>query len=123
MHETNDSKSFVLDVPHELRELFGYKAGQFCTFRVNPEGDGDLLRCYSMSSAPETDGDLTVTVKRVPDGRVSNWFNDRVAVGDVLAATKPAGAFVVRDGAFVLRDGGFPGVIGTGRDGGAPVVL
>ena len=51
-----------------------------------------------MSSAPETDGDLTVTVKRVPGGLVSNWFHDHVAAGDVVEVTKPAGVFCVRDG-------------------------
>jgi ferredoxin-NADP reductase len=89
VEETADTKSFVLDVPPDLGEAFRYRAGQFCTFR----GPDDLLRCYSMSSAPETDADLTVTVKRVPGGRVSNWFNDHVTAGDVLAVTRPAGVF------------------------------
>ena len=30
------------------------------------------------------DRDLTVTVKRVAGGLISNWFNDHVAEGDVL---------------------------------------
>lgn len=97
VQETDDTRSFVLDVPDELRETFRYRAGQFCTFRVRL-GQEHHLRCYSMSSAPETDADLTVTVKRVPGGLVSNWFNDRVAEGDILEATKPAGVFCVPDG-------------------------
>src|SRR5262245_47140248 len=95
--ETHDMRSFVLDIPEDLRAAFRYEAGQFCTFRARIAGD-DVLRCYSMSSAPETDADLTVTVKRVADGLVSNWFNDRVRAGDVLEVTKPAGVFCVRDG-------------------------
>jgi ferredoxin-NADP reductase len=94
--ETGDTRSFVLDVPSDLRERFRYRAGQFCTFRTRIGGD-EHLRCYSMSSAPETDDDLTVTVKRVPGGLVSNWFNDRVAAGDVLETTVPAGVFCVRE--------------------------
>jgi 3-ketosteroid 9alpha-monooxygenase subunit B len=97
VQETHDTRSFVLDVPAELADRFAYAAGQFCTFRVRIAGE-QHLRSYSMSSAPETDRDLTVTVKRVPGGVVSNWFNDRVAAGDVLELTKPAGAFCVRDG-------------------------
>jgi 3-ketosteroid 9alpha-monooxygenase subunit B len=97
VEETADSRSFVLDVPDELRDLFGYRAGQFCTFRVHVEGE-ELLRCYSMSSAPETDPALTVTVKRVPGGAVSNWLLDNVTAGDALEATKPAGVFCVPDG-------------------------
>jgi 3-ketosteroid 9alpha-monooxygenase subunit B len=94
VEETHDTRSFVLDVPAELADTFVYKAGQFCTFRVGIAG-AQHVRSYSMSSAPETDRDLTVTVKRVPGGLVSNWFNDRVAAGDVLELTRPAGVFCV----------------------------
>jgi 3-ketosteroid 9alpha-monooxygenase subunit B len=94
--ETGDTRSFVLDVPPDLQEAFRYRPGQFCTFRVRVDGS-DELRCYSMSSAPETDDDLTVTVKRVPGGLVSNWLNDQVSVGDVLPVTRPAGVFCPRD--------------------------
>lgn len=90
--ETHDANSFVLDVPDELAELFRYRPGQFCTFRVHIDGD-EQLRSYSMSSAPETDRDLTVTVKRVTGGLVSNWFLDNLAEGDLIEATKPAGVF------------------------------
>jgi 3-ketosteroid 9alpha-monooxygenase subunit B len=90
--ETRDASSFVLDVPAELQETFRYRPGQFCTFRVHIDGD-ERLRSYSMSSAPETDADLTVTVKRVAGGLVSNWFLDSLAAGDVVEVTKPAGVF------------------------------
>ena len=90
--ETHDASSFVLDVPEELRSLFGYRPGQFCTFRVHIDGD-EQLRSYSMSSAPDTDDDLTVTVKRVAGGLVSNWFLDHLGPGAVIEATKPAGVF------------------------------
>lgn len=96
VQETADTRSFVLDVPGELAESFAYRAGQFCTFRVRMNGD-ETLRSYSMSSAPETDADLTVTVKRVPTGVVSNWFNDHVDEDDVVEVTKPAGVFCVGD--------------------------
>lgn len=97
VRETVDTRSFVLDVPADLRDLFEYRPGQFCTFRVRVR-DEELSRCYSMSSAPETDAALTVTVKRVPGGAVSNWLLDNVAEGDELEVTKPAGVFCVPDG-------------------------
>jgi 3-ketosteroid 9alpha-monooxygenase subunit B len=50
-----------------------------------------------MSSSPETDPDMKVTVKRIVEGRVSNWINDQVREGDVLQATAPAGRFCLRD--------------------------
>jgi 3-ketosteroid 9alpha-monooxygenase subunit B len=92
VRETEDARSFVLDVPSELAEIFRYRPGQFCTFRIRI-GDDEQLRSYSMSSAPQTDSDLTVTVKRVVGGLVSNWMLDNLTDGDLLELTKPAGVF------------------------------
>ena len=96
--ETHDASSFVLDVPAHLADAFRYRPGQFCTFRVHVDGQ-EHLRSYSMSSAPPSDDDLTVTVKRVAGGLVSNWFLDHVRPGSVLEATKPAGVFCPREAA------------------------
>src|SRR6478736_5820806 len=73
--ETPDACSLVLDVPADLRDAFDYRAGQFCTFRFWVDGEAHL-RCYSMCSAPAVDDELTVTIKRVPGGVVSNLVND-----------------------------------------------
>jgi 3-ketosteroid 9alpha-monooxygenase subunit B len=89
--ETADTRTFVL-APHE--QPFAYRAGQFCTFRVTVDGE-ELYRSYSMSSAPETDSELMVTVKRVAGGRVSNWIVDNVVEGDELSMTRAAGTFVL----------------------------
>jgi 3-ketosteroid 9alpha-monooxygenase subunit B len=94
VEETADARSFVLDVPEALVPRFAYRAGQFLTFRV-PWGEAALMRCYSLSSCPETDPAPQVTVKRVADGRVSNWFHDALRAGDPLWATAPAGRFVL----------------------------
>jgi ferredoxin-NADP reductase len=90
--ETAEASSFVLEVPEELRPLFVYEAGQFCTFRVHVD-DRVHLRCYSMSSSPAVDPALKVTVKRTPGGVVSNWMNDQLREGDTVEATRPAGVF------------------------------
>jgi 3-ketosteroid 9alpha-monooxygenase subunit B len=97
VRETAEASSFVLDVPADLRSSFGYESGQFLTFRVWVGGEAHL-RCYSMSSSPSVDTDLRVTVKRTPDGLVSNWMNDRLAAGDEIEATRPAGVFRLGDG-------------------------
>jgi 3-ketosteroid 9alpha-monooxygenase subunit B len=95
IEETDDTRSFVFDVPDDLTDAYRYRPGQFCTFRVRI-GTDEHFRCYSMSTAPETDGDLAVTVKRVTGGAVSNWFNDQVSVGAVVDTSPPAGAFCLR---------------------------
>jgi 3-ketosteroid 9alpha-monooxygenase subunit B len=94
--ETHDTSSFVLDVPADLAETFRYRPGQFCTFRVHVDGDAQL-RSYSMSSAPATDSELIVTVKRVAGGLVSNWLLDNRSEGDTIELTKPAGVFCPRE--------------------------
>lgn len=107
--ETADAASIVLDVPDDLREAFTYQAGQFCTFRC-PIGDESVLRCYSMSSAPEVDPALAVTVKRVPGGLASNWLLDHLSAGDEIDVTLPAGVFCLSEargaGDLVLFGGG-----------------
>jgi 3-ketosteroid 9alpha-monooxygenase subunit B len=94
--ETADTRSFVLAIPAELEETFAYTAGQFCTFRATIDGES-VVRCYSMSSAPERGEPFTTAVKRVPGGRMSNWLNDAVAPGDALDVMRPTGLFVLRE--------------------------
>ena len=93
--ETADARSFVLEVPPALAQRFAYAAGQFCTFRATIDGEA-VARCYSMSSSPEAGDPLTVTVKRVAGGRMSNWMNDRLAPGVAIDVMAPAGLFVLR---------------------------
>jgi 3-ketosteroid 9alpha-monooxygenase subunit B len=95
--ETAEARSYVLDVPPELRDAFAYRAGQFCTFRVPVDGR-HLLRSYSMSSAPGVDDELQVTVKRVPGGAVSNRLVDTLRPGDEVEVTCPAGVFCLPPG-------------------------
>lgn len=70
-----------------------YLAGQYLTllFKINGRR---YLRPYSFSSAPQVDPYLEVTIKRVPNGIVSNYINDQVQVGDVIEVLSPMGDFV-----------------------------
>ncbi len=107
VRETHDSCSVILDVPEHLGETFMYRAGQFLTFRVTI-GDQRLVRCYSLASSPAVDAVHKVTVKRVAEGRVSNYVNDEWKAGDTLEVMRPAGVFCLRDrsGPIVLFGGG-----------------
>ncbi|HEY1839692.1 MAG TPA: ferredoxin--NADP reductase [Mycobacterium sp.] len=96
--EAADTRSYLL-APQD--QPFSYRAGQFCTFRINVEGE-DVYRSYSMSSAPETDTELMTTVKRVTGGKVSNWIIDNVVEGDELTMTGAAGTFVLTSAAVPL---------------------
>src|SRR5262249_22697698 len=84
IQETPDTRTYVLNAP----SAFTYRAGQFVTVRAC-----GTLRSYSMSSSPDTDDELMVTVKRVAGGLVSNWMHDHLVPGDLLGVTVPAGVF------------------------------
>jgi 3-ketosteroid 9alpha-monooxygenase subunit B len=94
--ETADAHSILFDVPASLAEQFSYQPGQFITLKLPYEGDF-LLRCYSMSSTPVLDDGLRVTIKRVDDGRGSNWVCDNLVAGSKLEVMRPAGLFVPKD--------------------------
>ena len=88
--ETHDVMSFTLrvDEPSMLR----FDPGQYLT--LTAEIDGELLsRCYTIASAPTRPDSLSITVKRVPDGPVSNWLHDHVGRGTRLWVTGPNGRF------------------------------
>ncbi|MGH0032194.1 MAG: 2Fe-2S iron-sulfur cluster-binding protein [Myxococcota bacterium] len=95
IRETHDAMSIVLEIPEALRDEFRYRAGQFLSFKVPYQGRV-LTRSYSLASSPDTDGEPKVTVKRVDDGRISNWMNDEVRQGTRLQVVPPAGLFVLK---------------------------
>ncbi|MDD0976349.1 ferredoxin--NADP reductase [Pseudomonas fontis] len=113
--ETADARSLVFEVPEHLRARFHYKAGQFLGFRV-PCAGKLLTRCYSMASSPLCDPRPKVTIKRVEGGRVSNWMNQQVQVGDWLEVLPPAGHFCLGD------DSAWPLVLFGGGSGITPVM-
>jgi ring-1,2-phenylacetyl-CoA epoxidase subunit PaaE len=89
--ETKDAVSVTFDVPAELNEIFTFKQGQYVTLRFNLN-DEEVRRAYSMSSSP-LDNRLTVTVKRIEGGLVSNWINDRAKIGGEVEVMSPQGRF------------------------------
>jgi len=88
--ETHDVRSFVLR-PLQPRS-FRYRPGQFITLRLDIDGE-EVNRCYTLCSSPTRPDTLTITVKRVPGGRVSNWLHEHMRPGKRLSATGPAGSF------------------------------
>jgi len=114
IEETHDAKSIVFAIPEALRQVFRYRAGQFLTLEV-PWAGAMLRRCYSLASSPQCDPAPKVTVKRVADGRASNWLNDQVRAGDTLSVLPP-------EGRFVLTDTDAPLVLFAGGSGITPVI-
>ncbi len=84
--------SFELDVEKEKHFLF--RPGQYLTLAVNVEGN-DHWRCYSITSAPVRGKFISVLVRRVAGGLVSNWVCDNVQPGDRMDVLPPAGSFTL----------------------------
>ncbi len=114
IEETHDAKSIVFTIPDPLRSIFRYRAGQFFTFEIPWEG-GKIRRCYSLASSPQSEPEPKVTVKRVKDGRASNWINDHVRPGDTMSVLPP-------EGRFVLTDTEAPLILFAGGSGITPVI-
>ena len=71
---------------------FHYQPGQFLLLNVTIDGQPHS-RAYSLCSAPTRPHQLTITVKRVAGGRVSNYLLDTLQPGMTLAALPPQGQF------------------------------
>lgn len=86
-----ESVAVTLSVPSHLSQQFKFKAGQHLTFifKINNE---EYRRSYSICSG--TDEPLKVAVKRVDGGKVSNYMNDNLQVGDVIQTSLPEGHFI-----------------------------
>lgn len=93
VQETSEARSFIFDVPEDLRATFTYQPGQFLTFKIPFEGML-LKRSYSLSSSPGIDAHLKVTVKKIPQGRISQTMNSTLNVGDKVLCEMPAGLFI-----------------------------
>lgn len=92
--ETADTVSISFDIPDELKDSFSYTQGQYLTLKFNIKGT-EVRRSYSMSSSPIED-DITVSVKRVANGLVSNYINDNVQVGTQIEVMPPDGRFFTK---------------------------
>jgi ferredoxin-NADP reductase len=88
--ETPDVKTFVLR-PLEGRR-FSYQPGQFMTYEFDIGGE-IFHRCYTISTAPTRPDTISMTVKRVPNGPVSNWLHETVRPGTRFKALGPMGEF------------------------------
>ncbi len=92
---TDDAVALTFAVPGELREEYAFEPGQHLTLRATINGDEvrqSYSICLSRSRAMAT-GTLRVASARVQGGRMSNWLNDSVAVGDVIDVLPPIGTF------------------------------
>lgn len=90
IQETWDVRTFcfMADAPM----VFFFKPGQFVTLELEIDGQ-PIMRSYTISSSPSVPYSFSLTIKRVPGGKVSNWLHDNLKEGDVLPVHGPVGLF------------------------------
>ena len=88
--QTHDTKSLRFQVPKERR--FRAKPGQFLTFQWIIDGQR-LPRSYTISSSPIHGTYVEITPKRMENGCVSVFLNDRAKPGLRVETSGPYGQF------------------------------
>src|SRR5882672_7913353 len=94
--ETPEAISVTFEVPEPLRAAFRFKPGQHLPVRATVGGE-EQRRTYSICSGTG-EPRLRIAIKRVAEGRFSNWANDTLKAGSILEAMPPAGRFVLPEG-------------------------
>lgn len=75
----------------EDKAFYNYKAGQYLTLKIKI-GSKTYHRCFSLSSSPNIDDFLRITVKL--KGDVSHFFYNSAKIGDTVESLLPVGDFV-----------------------------
>jgi ferredoxin-NADP reductase len=88
--QTSDSKTLRFIVPNDRK--LSARPGQFLTFAFLFDGK-KVTRSYSICSSPVQSGYVEITPKRVSQGCVSVFLNDRASVGMTVEANGPFGQF------------------------------
>ncbi|MEU9132775.1 ferredoxin reductase [Kitasatospora sp. NPDC048540] len=90
--ETGDAATIVIRPGRGWR---GHTAGQYVRIGVDVDGRR-LWRAYSITSPTDReDGHITITVKAIPDGQVSNHLVRRATPGTLIQLDQPTGDFVL----------------------------
>jgi MOSC domain-containing protein len=88
--QTHDTKTLRFRIPHENR--FRAKPGQFLTFQLMIDGQR-VSRSYTISSSPVHENYVEITPKRMENGYVSVFLNERAKPGLRVEASGPYGRF------------------------------
>ncbi|WP_080848745.1 NO-inducible flavohemoprotein [Cytobacillus gottheilii] len=106
--------SFYLK-PEDGLDIASYRAGQYLTVRVQPDGDTYThIRHYSLSAEPNKDY-YRISVKHEEQGVVSSYLHEDVQEGDIVEVNAPAGD-------FVLEQNELPAILISGGVGLTPMV-
>src|ERR1700752_4657466 len=89
--ETSTARTITFEVP----EWPGHVAGQHVDVRLTATDGYSAVRSYSIASAPNSERRVELTVERLPNGEVSPYLTQELAVGDRLELRGPIGGWFV----------------------------
>jgi ferredoxin-NADP reductase len=90
-----DETATARTITFELTEWPGHVAGQRVDVRVTAADGYSAVRSYSIASAPRTDRRVELSVERLPDGEVSPYLTQDLAIGDSVELSGPIGGWFV----------------------------
>lgn len=99
---TTSSVMITFEVPELLKKVFHFEAGEYLTLQQTIGGE-KVRRAYSICSGVN-ESELSVAVKRVPNGVFSTYATTQLKAGDVLEVMPPKGSFVFFYDIFGNRD-------------------
>jgi ring-1,2-phenylacetyl-CoA epoxidase subunit PaaE len=92
LEENQNSYSIYFETfPYEFRN---YKAGQHVNIKVDVNGTTHY-RTFSLSSSPNADTFLRLTIKKTPNGLITNFLVNNLKANDTLSISIPKGNFYV----------------------------
>jgi ferredoxin-NADP reductase len=89
--ETATARTITFEVPDWPLHV----AGQHVDVRLTASDGYSAVRSYSIASAPNSERRVELTVERLPNGEVSPYLTQRVAVSDRLELRGPIGGWFV----------------------------
>ena len=89
--ETATARTITL----EVSDWPGHVAGQHVDVRLTASDGYSAVRSYSIASAPNSERRVELTVERLPNGEVSPYLTQEVAIGDPLEVRGPIGGWFV----------------------------
>jgi ferredoxin-NADP reductase len=91
----HDETATARTITLEVSDWPGHVAGQHVDVRLTASDGYSAVRSYSIASAPNSERRVELTVERLPDGEVSPYLTQEVAVGDRLELRGPIGGWFV----------------------------
>ena len=89
--ETTSARTIALKVS----DWPGHVAGQHVDVRLTAPDGYSAVRSYSIASTPNSETCVEITIERLPDGEVSPYLTQELAVGDQLEFRGPIGGWFV----------------------------